>query len=286
MAGVLVRHGVSAHAEGMGYHMMTIFRENMLAGKTCIVTGGGTGIGLATAEMLLQTGARVALLGRREDVVRAAAKQLDPTLANAWWCACDIRDNERVEHAVQQVQERMGPVHVLINNAGGQFPSPAEGISSRGFEAVVRNNLLGTWNMTRAVALQSMLSHGGGAIVNVIANMARGFPGMAHTGAARAGVENLTRTLAVEWVSRGVRVNAVAPGIIQTDALAQYPSDVAELGRKATPMRRLGIAQEVAASVVFLCSPAAEFITGITLPVDGGARLWGDIWPIPDPLHT
>jgi citronellol/citronellal dehydrogenase len=170
----------------------------------------------------------------------------------------------------------------LVNNAGGQFPSPAAALSPRGWEAVIRNNLNGTFFMTRAVAVSAMLPRRCGAIVNVIANIARGFPGMAHTGAARAGVENLTRSLAVEWAASDVRVNAVAPGIIHSSGLEHYPADLTRSSVARTPQKRMGSVEEVAHSIVYLASPAAAFITGATLRIDGGASLWGDLWPIHD----
>lgn len=254
-----------------------------MAGKRCVVTGGGTGIGLATARMLYACGAKLALLGRRLEVTQAAAKALDAGGERVMAAACDIRDPETVATAVATVKERFGRIDVLVNNAGGQFPAPAETISPNGFEAVVRNNLFGTWNMTREVVNASMLPEGGGVIVNIIANIARGFPGMVHTGAARAGVENMTRTLAIEWVSRGIRINAVAPGIIETEALSKYPIDVLAVVKKTIPMKRSGTVEETAHCIVFLCSDASTYVTGETLYVDGGARLWGETWPIPDP---
>jgi citronellol/citronellal dehydrogenase len=260
-----------------------MFAPDLMAGRRCIVTGGGTGIGRATAELLVRHGARVALLGRRLEVVEAAARELGGgTVAQS----CDIREPAQVEAAVSGVLERLGGVDVLVNNAGGQFPSPAEAISPNGFFAVVRNNLLGTFNITREVATRAMIDKGGGIIVNVIANMHRGFPGMVHTGAARAGVDNMTKTLAVEWVRHRIRVNAVAPGVIGTDALQSYPAGVAELARKSVPMKRLGSAEEVARAIVFLASDLASYITGETLYVDGGARLWGDTWPIDEPSES
>ncbi len=172
---------------------------------------------------------------------------------------------------------------MLVNNAGGQFPSPAAAISPRGFEAVIRNNLLGTFNMTREVAVRAMIPAQRGAIVNVIANIARGFPGMVHTGAARAGVENMTMSLAIEWASFGLRVNAVAPGIIESEGIKQYPPPLVESSRKRTPLKRLGSVEEVAHSIIYLASVAAAFITGTTLRIDGGAAIWGDNWDIPEP---
>jgi citronellol/citronellal dehydrogenase len=153
----------------------------------------------------------------------------------------------------------------------------------------VRNNLLGTWTMTHAVAKRAMIPRKTGRIVNVIANVARGFPGMAHTGAARAGVENLTKTLAVEWAVHGIRVNAVAPGVIKTTGTAQYPAEILEVSRKATPLKRFGASEEVSHMIAYLVTKQADFVTGQTFYIDGGASLWGSAWGIPDdevPQHA
>ena len=234
-------------------------------------------IGLATAQEFVRLGAQVAICGRNAAKLDAACKQLDGALA----APCDIRKPDEVTAFVTQVVERFGRVDILVNNAGGQFPSPAQHISPNGFLAVVNNNLVGTFNMTREVANQSMIPNKCGRVINVIANIYRGFPGMAHTGAARAGVENLTMTLAVEWAQFGILVNAVAPGIILSSGTAQYPPQLLERGIAETPLKRAGTVDEVAASIVFLASPAAQYITGETLRIDGAQSLWGHTWEIP-----
>ncbi|HEY5934016.1 MAG TPA: SDR family NAD(P)-dependent oxidoreductase, partial [Kofleriaceae bacterium] len=187
-----------------------VFAPTILRDQVAIVTGGGSGIGLATAREMIRLGARVAVCGRTPAKLEAARSELgDAAIA----VPCDIREPAQVEAFVKTVVDTFGRVDILVNNAGGQFPSPAQHISPNGFLAVVKNNLVGTFHMCREVANQWMIPRGGGRIVNVIANIYRGFPGMVHTGAARAGVENMTMTLAVEWAQFGILVNAIAPGI-------------------------------------------------------------------------
>lgn len=260
-----------------------IYAPGLFAGQTAFVTGGGSGIGLATAGELARLGARVAICGRTPDKLEAAAAELRG-LAPAdgvMTAVCDIREAAEVQATVARVVERFGAIDLLVNNAGGQFPSPAQQISANGFAAVVKNNLLGTWNVTREVANQTMIPRKRGRIVNVIANIYRGFPGMAHTGAARAGVENLTMSLAVEWSQFGILVNAVAPGVILSSGTKRYPPEIVERSVSRTPLKRAGTVDECAAAIVFLASPAAQFITGTTLRLDGGQALWGDTWDLP-----
>ncbi|MGF1464618.1 MAG: SDR family oxidoreductase [Sandaracinaceae bacterium] len=195
----------------------------------------------------------------------------------------DIRKPDAIQAYLDAAAGTLGGgPDILINNAGGQFPQPAQFISPKGFEAVVRNNLLGTWNVTHAVANGYFLPAKRGRIVNVVAQMARGFPGMVHTGAARAGVANLTKTLAVEWAQFGVRINAVAPGVIKTSGTQQYPPELLETSARNTPLKRLGSAEEVSHLIVYLASTYADFITGQTIFIDGGQSLWGDLWSIDD----
>lgn len=255
-----------------------IFVRETLRDQIAIITGGGSGIGLATAREMVRIGARVALCGRTQEKLDRAVESLGE---NAIGLTCDIREPAQVETFVKRVIERFGRVDILVNNAGGQFPSPAQMISPNGFLAVVKNNLVGTFHMCREVANQWMIPQKGGRIVNVIANIYRGFPGMVHTGAARAGVENMTMTLAVEWAQFGILVNAIAPGVIVSSGTAQYPPQLLEMAVRETPLKRTGTCEEVAASIVFLASPAAQFITGTTLRMDGGASLWGHTWEIP-----
>lgn len=262
--------------------MTTIFREGLFDGQVAIVTGGGSGIGLATAIGLGELGARVAICGRKKEKLEAASSDLRARGIDVWAAECDIRDVEQVAAFADGVKANLGTASVLVNNAGGQFPTMAEMVSPKGWEAVIRNNLNGTFFMTQAIATKHFIPARRGRIVNVIANIARGFPGMVHTGAARAGVENMTKTLAVEWVHHNIQVNAVAPGIIRTTGTAQYPPELIEASRKKTPMKRVASAGEVAQVILYLACDAAFFVTGETWYIDGGAHLWGDNWIIPD----
>ncbi|MDB4959894.1 MAG: short-chain dehydrogenase/reductase [Myxococcales bacterium] len=256
-----------------------IFAPGILRDQVAIITGGGSGIGLATALEMARLGAKVAICGRtaeKLETARAELAAIGPVLAQP----CDIREPAQVEAFVRAVIAQWGRIDIVVNNAGGQFPSPAQHISPNGFLAVIKNNLVGTFHVCREVANQWMIPNKGGRIVNVIANIYRGFPGMIHTGAARAGVENMTMTLAVEWSQFGILVNAVAPGIIKSSGTAQYPPQILERGIAETPLKRAGTVDEVAASIVFLASPAAQFITGATLRIDGAQALWGRTWEL------
>ncbi len=264
-----------------------MFAPDLFAGQVCIVTGGGSGIGLATARELLSLGGKIAICGRDSEKLRVASAELSAlggAEANVFAGECDIREPAQITAFVDRGLERFGAIDVLVNNAGGQFPSPAAQLSPRGFDAVIRNNLNGSFYMTREVATRAMLPAQKGRIVMVTATVVRGFPGMAHTGAARAGVENLTASLAIEWASHGVRVNCVAPGNnIRSSGTAQYGEAMLDAARRATPLKRLGTVDEVARVIVFLASHLNDFVTGSVYRVDGGQALWGDVWMIDEP---
>jgi peroxisomal trans-2-enoyl-CoA reductase len=264
-----------------------MFAPGLFAGQVALVTGGGTGIGLAVTRELCALGAQVAIVSRKKEHLEPSRDQLRDEGFDVFSTPCDIRDPDSVSRMTDAVLEAYGKIDVLVNNAGGQFPSPAKMMSPGGWEAVIRNNLNGTFFVTLDVARKAMLPVKRGRIVNVTATVVRGFPGMAHTGAARAGVENLTRSLAIEWASDGVRVNAVAPGNnIRSSGTARYGEELLEITRKATALKRLGTPEEVARVIVFLASDANDFITGSVVSVDGGQALWGDIWPIEDPTDS
>jgi citronellol/citronellal dehydrogenase len=262
--------------------MASIFRSGLFEGHVAVVTGGGSGIGLSTARVLGELGAKVAVCGRSPEKIAAAEAKLRQLGIDAFGAPCDIREVEQVNAFSAAVQEKLGTATILVNNAGGQFPTTADTLSPRGWEAVIRNNLNGTFFMTQAIAKGHMLPARRGRIVNVIANIARGFPGMIHTGAARAGVENMTKTLAVEWAPNNIQVNAVAPGIVRTSGTDQYPPELVEMSRKRTPMKRVARAGEIAQLIAYLACDAAFFVTGETWYIDGGAHLWGDNWMLPD----
>jgi NAD(P)-dependent dehydrogenase (short-subunit alcohol dehydrogenase family) len=266
----------------MSRAMDQVYADQLFVDEVVLITGGGTGIGLASATEMGLLGAKIAICGRRPEPLREAVNMLESQGIEGFGAPCDIREPEMIDAFVDVVVERFGRIDVLVNNAGGQFPTTAEALSAKGFHAVIRNNLVGTWAMTHAVANKAMIPQKRGRIVNVIANIVRGFPGMVHTGAARAGVDNMTKTLAVEWAVHGIRANAVAPGVIVTSGTKQYPPELLESAEKANPLHRLGTAAEVSHLITYLASRYADFITGQTVYIDGGASIWGDQWELPE----
>lgn len=263
----------------------SVFRPHLFAGQTVIVTGGGSGIGRCTAHELAALGAELALVGRRAEKLQAVAEELRADNRNAVveCFPCDIREEDRVAETVRLIVNRFGKVDGLVNNAGGQFPAPLSQISQKGWDAVVRNNLTGGFLVARECYTQWMADHGG-AIVNIVADMWNGMPNMGHSGAARAGMINFTETAACEWGVSGVRVNAVAPGWIASSGMDTYPDWMKPLirgMRDHVPLQRLGTEAEISAAIVFLLSPAAAFISGATLRVDGAVPNARRHYPLP-----
>lgn len=247
---------------------MSVFAPGLLEGRVALVTGGGSGIGRAVALELAALGCSVAVLGRRLETLSETGSLAGPD-GRVRPYVVDVREPEQVEAVLGRVDADLGPVDTLVNNAGGQFVSPAESISLNGFRAVTRLNLDAVWALTTAVANRWMIGAGFGKIVSVVISPRRAMPGMAHSAAARAGVENMTRTMAVEWGRYGIRLNCVAPGIIHTEAWERYGLSATAVA-SAIPSGSLGTPDDVAHAVTYLVSPAGDYVTGATLLVDGG----------------
>ena len=252
------------------------FAPDSLRGRTALVTGGGSGIGRSTARLLAYLGVRVAVVGRTPEGLAATAADIAEAAGPAVLAVpCDLREPEAVDGMLDKVLGEFGGLDYLVNNAGGQFIAPAESVSIKGFRAVTRLNLDAVWYLTTRVAGRAMIPAKSGKIVSITMTPRRGMPGMAHSSAARAAVESLTSTLAQEWAPHGIRLAAVAPGIVLTEGWqANYGLDPALVG-SVIPAGRLQQPEEVAAVVGFLLSPLGDYITGQTLVADGGYELLG-----------
>ena len=265
----------------------SIFAPGLLAGQVVVVTGGGSGIGRCTAHEAAALGAQVVLIGRNAEKLRAVEAEIATDGGQASHAACDIRQEDAVRQTVANIVQRHGAIDALVNNAGGQYMTPAEKISAKGWQAVIDTNLTGGFLMARECFTQSMAARGG-AVVNIVADIWGSMPGMAHSGAARAGMVGFTETAAAEWARSGVRVNAVAPGYIASSGMDHYPEEAGPMlraMRQTVPLGRFGTEAEVSAAIVFLLSPAAAFISGSVLRVDGArpqVRMgWGEIAAVP-----
>ena len=265
----------------------SVFRPGLFDGHVAIVTGGGSGIGRCTAHELAALGAKVALVGRKQEKLEAVATEIAAAGGESATYVCDIREEAPVAALATAVLARFGRIDHLVNNAGGQFSAPLEKISQKGWETVVRTNLTGGFLVARECYTQWMKAHGG-AIVNIVADMWMGMPSMGHSGAARAGMVNFTETAALEWSGSNVRVNAVAPGWIASSGMDNYPPEMGPRIRSlkdVAPLGRMGTESETAAAIVFLLSEGAAFISGSTLRVDGAGPNAKISRPMPPNKH-
>ena len=257
-----------------------IFRDGLLEGQVCVVSGAGSGLGRETALELVRLGAAVVGCGRREEPLAETA-ELAAGLAGSFGReAMDIREEEAVDRLMDRVVGEHGRIDVLVNNAGGQFLAPAESITPKGFRTVIELNVQGTWLMTHAAATKAFIPQGGGKVLSVTLSPHHGMPGMVHSGAARAAVENMMRTLAVEWARFGIKTCALAAGQFATETLlTKYPQVVVDNLERSIPIGRAGRAEEMAWLVAYLASPAGDFYSGTTITIDGARDNWAGPWP-------
>jgi citronellol/citronellal dehydrogenase len=259
-----------------------IFRPGLLEGQVCVVSGAGTGLGRATALELAALGATVIGCGRRPEPLEETASAIREARGAAEAVPMDIRDEEAVEALFDGVLERHGRLDVLVNNAGGQFLSPAEAITPKGFRTVIELNVQGTWQMTHAAAAKAFIPQRSGKVISITLSPHNGMPGMAHSGAARAAVENMMRTLSIEWARFNVKLCAVAAGQFDTEVLrTKYPREVTENVARTVPLQRLGAAEEMAWLIAYLASPAGDFLSGCVVTLDGARDNWFGPWPPP-----
>ena len=260
--------------------MPTVYRDDLLAGKVMLISGGSSGIGKATAFLAARLGAEVVICGRTNDklsFVRDAIASV--TGRQIMTVPMSIREPDAVEAMLDAVWDRFGKLDCVVNNAGGQFPQDAIDFSRKGWMAVIDLNLNGSWWMMQEAAKRWCAKGETGGIINIVANVERGMPQAAHSCAARAGVIYLSKTLATEWAPHGIRVNCIAPGTIETEGFAIYPPDALARFHEANPMKRLGNGWDVAEGVVYLAADSGNFVTGEVITIDGGMAQWGVVWP-------
>ena len=256
----------------------TVYRPGLFKGKVVLVSGGGSGLGRAIALLFARLGANVVICGRTQAKLDAVARFARGKGRKMLAMAVNVREPAQVDALFNRIYTDFGRLDVLVNNAGGQFPQAAIDFPDKGWTAVVNNNLNGTWYMMQRAAQHWRHRKQTGAIVNVVVVTERGMPGVAHTVAARAGVIGLSRTVAVEWAPLGIRVNCLAPGLTATEGLEIYPPEAKREFPRANAMRRPGTPMEIAEACVYLAGPSGSFITGEVLTVDGGGKLWGELW--------
>jgi len=255
-----------------------IFAPDLLAGQVVLLSGGGSGLGRAAAMELSQLGADVVICGRRPEPLEETVGLCAEGRCTAE--VCDVREEDQVATLVDTVLERHGKIDTLLNNAGGQYLTPAEDINPKGFRTVMRLNVEGTWLMTHTAVTRAMIPAGGGKVINVTLSPHHGLPGMAHSSAARAAVENLTRVLSIEWARFNIRLTALAAGHFATETLrTKYPQAVVDNVAASVPLGRLGTEEEFGWQVAFLASPAGDYYSGAILTIDGARDNWAGAWP-------
>ncbi len=257
-----------------------VFRDGLLDGQVCVVSGAGSGLGRETALELARLGAVVIGCGRRAEPLAETAALAEGLAGSFGHEELDIREEDAVGAFFDDALERHGRIDVLVNNAGGQFLSPAEAISPKGFRTVIELNVQGTWLMTHTAATRAFIPQGGGKVLSVTLSPHNGMPGMVHSGAARAAVENMMRTLATEWARFGIKTCALAAGQFKTETLmTKYPQVVVDNLERSIPIGRAGRSEEMAWLVAYLASPAGDFFSGTTITIDGGRDNWAGPWP-------
>jgi citronellol/citronellal dehydrogenase len=262
--------------------MTQVLRQGIHRGTVAVITGGGTGIGRAVALDLAHCGADVVICGRRPEPLDKTVAEIEALGVHALAVPTDIRDEDQATRMVDRTIDRFGRIDTLVNNAGGQFASPAEEITAKGWRAVHRLAVDAAWALTREVAVRAMIPQRSGAIFFMAFSPRRGIASMVHASSARAALENLAAGLSLEWSRFGIRIVCIAPGTIATEGMvANYPADDRDQWEAAVPLRRFGTTEEVSQMIAFLASPAGRYITGTTIVIDGGADAWGTGHPAP-----